>query len=75
MSFWILPMSCHAISCITVQRFPLLDQHQNLRKERCQHFDMSVKEKLHDSNHTIILNSDEQPHDWEYFDSSKDKDV
>ena len=74
MSYWILPISCHVISCTTVQRLTLLDQQQNLYKERCQHFDITVKEKLRDSNHIILLNNDEQPHDWENFDFSQDKD-
>jgi hypothetical protein len=74
MSYWILPISCHVISCTTVQKLTLLDQQQNLFTERCQHFDMTVKEKLRDSNHIILLNSDEQPHDWENFAFSKDKD-
>jgi hypothetical protein len=35
---------------------------------------MTVKEKLRDFNHIILLNNDEQPHDWENFDFSQDKD-
>jgi hypothetical protein len=53
MSEWILPISCHVISCTTVQRLTLLDQQQNLCKERCQHFEITVNEKLYDSNHII----------------------
>jgi hypothetical protein len=32
---------------------------------------MTVKGKLRDSNHVILLNSDKQSRDWEHFDFSK----
>jgi hypothetical protein len=67
MSYWILSISCHVVSCTTVQRLTLLDQQQNLYRERCKDFDVTVKERLRDSNHVILLTNDEQPHDWEDF--------
>jgi hypothetical protein len=33
MSYWILPISCHVISCTTVQRLTLLHQQRNIYKE------------------------------------------
>jgi hypothetical protein len=35
---------------------------------------MTVKKKLSDSNHIILLNNEEQSHDWENFDFSREKD-
>ena len=52
----------------------LLDQQQHIYQDKCQHFGVTVKEKLRDSNHVILLNNDEQPHDWEDLDFSKDED-
>jgi hypothetical protein len=62
------------MSCTTVQVLTVLDQQQDVYKERCKHFDVTVKERLRDSNHAILLTDDEQPHDWENFDFSNDED-
>jgi hypothetical protein len=71
MSCWSLPISCHVISCTTVQRLTLLVQQQILYKERCHHFDMTLNENLRDSNHATLQNSNDQPHVWENVDFFK----
>ena len=74
MSYWILPISCHIISCTTVQRLTLLDQQQDVYRERCKHFDTTVKERLRDGNHVILLDAADQPYDWDNYDFSQDHD-
>lgn len=74
MSYWILPISCHVISCSTVQRLTLLDQQQEIYIERCKHFDTTVKERLRDGNHVILVDAADQPYDWDNYDFSNDTD-
>lgn len=74
MSYWILPISCTVISCTTVQRLTLLDQQQDVYKERCKHFDTTIKERLRDANNVIVLEEANQPYDWDNYDFSQDQD-
>ena len=74
MSYWILPISCHIISCTTVQRLTLLDQQTEIYKERCKHFNTTVQERLRDGNHVILLDANDQPYDWDRYDFTQDED-
>ena len=51
------------MSCGTGQRLSLLDQQQDIHKERCKNIDMTAKERLRDSIHVIILSDNERRHE------------
>lgn len=74
MSYFILPISCHVISCTTVQRLTLLDQQTEIYKQRCTHFDETVRNRLRDGHHVIALGESDQPFDWDKYDFSTDED-
>lgn len=74
MSYWILPISCHIISCTTVQRLTLLEQQQDVYIQRCKHFDTTVSERLRDGQHMLIIEQQDQPYNWDDYDFTQDED-
>ena len=64
MSYWILTANCTVIARTTVQRVTSLEMQSTHMKQRLQAFDEAIKEKIKDSEHTILEDGKTQPYDW-----------
>ena len=64
MSYWILTVNCTVIARTTVQRVTSLKMQLDHMKERTQAFGEAIKDKIKDSDHTILEGGKTQPYDW-----------
>ena len=73
MSYWILPLSCTVISCVTVQRLTIGDQQKREVQDRMDMFDKIVNDRLN-KNDTEVLGYSQDVPAWNRL-STNDEDL
>jgi hypothetical protein len=76
MSYWILTIACRVISRTTVQRITHLELTTSEVNDRCKEYNERIKEIMHDDNHQIAGDEEEQQlQDWDEYSDLQDDSV
>ena len=63
-SYWVLTINSTVIARTTVQQGTSLEMQQGHMKEWILAFDETIRDKIKDSDHSILEGGKTQPHDW-----------